>query len=153
MNTDRPYKVYRIEDGIVIDHIPEKKALDVLKVLGLEGAEHNSMITMGINLPSSKYGRKDVVKIENKHLSEDELNKIAIVAPDASINIIKEGKITHKHNAKLPEILINTVKCPNPLCVTRVEDVQSKFYNVKEGKKLKCHFCGRDFDIKDIHIL
>ncbi|MCK9224539.1 MAG: aspartate carbamoyltransferase regulatory subunit [Candidatus Muirbacterium halophilum] len=153
MKNDRPYKVYRIEEGIVIDHIPCKMALNVLKVLGLEGIEHNSTITMGINLPSSKLGYKDVIKIENKNLSDDDLNKIAIVAPHASINIIKDGNIAYKHNAKLPEILINTVKCPNPICVTRLEEVKSKFYNIKNGKKLKCHFCEREFELKYVSIL
>lgn len=150
---DRPYKVYRIEDGIVIDHIPGKMAFNVLRVLGLEGADHDSIITLGINLPSSKYGRKDVIKIENRDLSDEELNRIAIVAPNASINVIKNGKIAYKHIAVLPDIIENTVKCPNPLCVTRVENVSSRFYNIRKNSKLRCHFCEREFDLNYVTIL
>ncbi|MGM0607832.1 MAG: aspartate carbamoyltransferase regulatory subunit [Candidatus Muiribacteriota bacterium] len=149
---NRPYKVYRIEDGIVIDHIPNKKSLDVLKILGLD-KEHDSLITLGVNLSSSKFGKKDVIKIENKILSEDELNKIAIVSPEATINIIKNGKLINKHNAVIPEKYTGIIKCPNPLCVTRVEKVNTIFYSETREKKVKCHYCERKFEVKYVNLL
>ena len=147
--TEKAYKVYRIEKGIAIDHIPNKCALDVLKVLGLD-KEHDSMITMGINLTSNKMGRKDVIKIENKELSENELNKIALVAPGASINIIDNGDVVRKHNLELPKKVIGLIKCPNPGCVTRNEKVKTIFYPNEE--KLRCHFCERSFEKERIEL-
>ena len=147
---DRPYKVYKIEKGIVIDHIPNKHALDVLKVLGLLDKEHDSLITMGMNLESQKMGRKDVVKIEDKELSQEELNMIAIVAPTASINIIDHSTLINKHRAILPKKIEGLVKCPNPNCITRNEDVKTIFYPVEN--KLKCHFCEKSFNIDDVEL-
>ncbi|MFA5480462.1 MAG: aspartate carbamoyltransferase regulatory subunit [Candidatus Muiribacteriota bacterium] len=148
----RPYKVYKIEDGIVIDHIPNKLAVDVLKVLGLD-KEHDGLITMGVNLASSKYGKKDVIKIENKELSAEDLNKIGLIAPEATINIIKKGELVNKHIAKVPGKIKALIKCPNPMCVTRVEKVESVFYSENKGKKFKCHYCERIFDKKYVSIL
>ena len=147
--SDRPYKVYKIENGIAIDHIPKKQGFNVLKVLGLF-KEHDSLITMGINLTSSKMGFKDVVKIENKELSEEELNKIALVAPTASINIIKNSEVVRKHEAVLPEKVVGLIKCPNPNCITRNEDIKTIFY--PSENKLKCHYCERIFDRDDVEL-
>ncbi|MFW5781685.1 MAG: aspartate carbamoyltransferase regulatory subunit [Candidatus Muiribacteriaceae bacterium] len=149
---DRPYKVYRIEDGIVIDHIPNKRSLDVLKVMGLD-QEHDSLITMGINLTSSKHGLKDVIKIENISLSEMDLNRIALIAPDATINIIKDGRLTDKHRAELPDIIRGIIRCPNPNCVTRVQPVPSVFRKSDSGEKVMCHYCERNFELKYISLV
>ena len=139
------YKVYKIENGIVIDHIPNKKALSVLSVLGLDN-EHDSLITMGINLSSDKMNKKDVIKIENRDLSVEELNKIAIVAPNASVNIIKDSIIVKKFKASIPETIRGIISCLNPNCITRNEDIESIFYYDKDKNTIKCHYCERTFN-------
>lgn len=148
--TEKTYKVYKIEKGIAIDHIPNKQALNILKVLGLD-KEHNSMITMGINLNSNKMGKKDVIKIENKDLTDDELDKIALVAPTASINIIENSTVVRKHQLHLPKKVVGLIKCPNPNCITRNEDVKTIFYPYDE--KLKCHYCERSFHRENIELI
>ena len=150
MSEERPYKVYKIERGIVIDHIPNKLALNVLKVLGLD-KERDSMITMGMNLTSSKMMTKDVIKIENRELSAEELNKIAIVAPTATINIIENSAVVRKHKAELPKKITGIVKCPNPHCITRNENVTTIFY--PSESKLKCHYCERSFEREDVELV
>ena len=140
---DRPYKVYKIEKGIVIDHIPNKRALDVIKILGLD-SDFDSLVTLGMNLDSGKMGSKDVVKIENKELSKEDLNKLALVCPNVTINIIQDSTLVNKHKAELPTKVEGLIKCPNPGCVTRIEDIKTIFYPVEE--KLKCHYCERSFE-------
>jgi aspartate carbamoyltransferase regulatory subunit len=147
---EKTYKVYKIVNGIAIDHIPNKQALNVLKVLGLD-KEHDSMITMGMNLTSSKIGTKDVIKIENKELSAEELDKIALVAPTATINIIQNSEIVRKHKAVLPEKIIGLVKCPNPNCITRNEKIKTIFYPAES--KLRCHYCERSFEKEDLELV
>lgn len=147
--TDRPYKVYKIDKGIVIDHIPNKQALNVIKVLELD-KEYDSLITIGMNLESQKMGRKDVVKIEDKELSQEELNKIALVAPNASINIIDNSTLVDKYKAVLPKKIKGLVKCPNPNCITRNENIKTIFYPL--NNKLRCHYCERSFEREDIEL-
>ena len=150
---DRPYKLYKIENGIVIDHIPKFQSLKVIKVLGVD-ADHDSIVSIGTNFSSNKMGSKDVVKIENKELTEQELNKIAIVAPTASISWIKNGELARKSKVELPDVLKGIVCCANPNCITRHEDIKTIFYPINENGslKLKCHYCERIFDRKDIDI-
>lgn len=148
----RPYKVFAIEDGVVIDHIPAKKAIDVINVLG--AMEGDTIVTLGINLESSKMGKKDVVKIERKNLSRDELMKISLIAPKATVNIIKNHKVAEKVELKIPLVFEDMVKCPNPNCITRHEPVKSRFHTVsREPFRLKCHFCERVFERGEVSLL
>lgn len=148
----RPYKVYAIKQGTVIDHIPKMKALDVIEILGING-DSDSVVTLGMNMNSKKYGKKDVVKIEKKELTKAELNKIALVAPYATINIIRDFKIAEKFNAKLPNLIEGIVKCGNPNCITRHEPISTRFYLVsREPLKIKCHHCEKIFKSEDIQL-
>jgi len=150
---ERAYKLYKIENGIAIDHIPQFQALKVIRVLGLD-TDHNSTVSIGTNFSSSKMGNKDVVKIENKKLTEEELNKIAIIAPTATINWIENSQLVKKHKVELPNILKGIVQCANPNCITRHENIKTIFYPIKENStlKLKCHYCERTFDRNDVEI-
>ncbi|MCD6301180.1 MAG: aspartate carbamoyltransferase regulatory subunit [Staphylothermus sp.] len=136
--------VSKIKNGIVIDHIPAGKALNVLKVLGLRGTE-GYRISLVMNVESKKLGRKDIVKIENKYLSKQELNLIALIAPTATINVIKDYEVVEKYKVSLPNVVTGLIKCPNPTCISRKqnEPVTSKFYVLKSDKiVLECHYCG-----------
>ncbi|MBN2422129.1 aspartate carbamoyltransferase regulatory subunit [Candidatus Woesearchaeota archaeon] len=140
----RAYRVYAIENGTVIDHVHAGKALKVVEILKLD--EYNQIVTVGMNLESKKMVRKDIVKIENKTLNKEELNKIALIAPRATINIIKNQKVTDKFRVEIPDFMENFIKCPNPKCITRNEQVVSKFYKIKDKPlAVKCHYCERVF--------
>ncbi|MBD3204397.1 aspartate carbamoyltransferase regulatory subunit [Candidatus Woesearchaeota archaeon] len=140
----RAYRVYAIEKGTVIDHIPAGKALKVVEILKLD--QFNKIVTVGMNLESKKLVRKDIVKIENKNLSKQELNKIALIAPKVTINIIKNHKVDEKFKIEIPDFMENLVICPNPNCISRNEPTSSKFYKTKEKPlTLKCHYCEKGF--------
>ncbi|MFC1753383.1 aspartate carbamoyltransferase regulatory subunit [Thermoproteota archaeon] len=154
MTEERPYKVFKIKEGVAIDHIPAGKALRVVSVLGLDRDLGEGIITLGMNLESKKMEKKDVVKIENKKLTKDDLNKIALIGPRASVNIIHDGHVVEKVDIEIPDEFHNLVKCPNPKCITRNDDLDTLFFTkARDPLRLKCHYCERVFDREDVDLL
>jgi aspartate carbamoyltransferase regulatory subunit len=149
--SERELRVSKIKDGTVIDHIRGGYALDVVKILGITGKE-NRVMTIAINVPSKRFGAKDIVKIEGKALSPQEVNRITLVAPHASINIIRNYEVLEKLEVKLPSIIEGIVKCANPCCVSNnSEPISSKFYvKHEEPLLLKCYYCGVTIEQPDI---
>jgi len=147
----RELRVSKIKDGTVIDHIRGGYALDVIKILGITGKEKR-VITIGINVPSKRLGAKDIVKIEGRALNTQEVNRIALVAPHASINIVRDYKVVEKVDVKLPDTIEGIVKCVNPCCISNSDEpVVSKFYvKNEEPLTLKCHYCGVILEQADI---
>ena len=148
--------VSKIREGTVIDHINAGKALLVLKILGIDvGTELT--VSMAMNVPSSKMGKKDILKVEGMYISEEELSKIALISPNATINLIKDYEIERKFKVKPPEVVDDVLKCPNPMCVSNAErePVRPKFYvKIEENEvSARCHYCGGK--IKDLanHII
>lgn len=143
-------RVSKIKDGTVIDHITGGHALDVANILGITGRE-KKVITIAINVPSKRFKRKDIVKIEGRELNPQEVHKIALLAPHATINIIRKYKVTEKQRVKLPNIIENIIECTNPACITNSnEPVKPKFYvESEEPLLLKCHYCGYIIEKKD----
>src|SRR3972149_7078492 len=141
--SDRELRVSKIKDGTVIDHISGGYALDVAKILGITGKEKKVM-TIAINVPSRRFGVKDIVKIEGKALNSQEVNRIALVAPHATINIIHDYNVVEKLEVKLPKVIEGIVKCVNPVCISNSDEpVVAKFYvESEEPLLLKCHYCG-----------
>jgi len=144
-------RVSKIKDGTVIDHITSGHALDVAKILGITG-RRAGVVTIAMNVPSKRLDHKDMVKVEGKVLAASELDKIALLAPHATINIVKDYKVVEKQRVKLPDAIKGIVKCDNPACVSNSnEPVQTKFYVEKEEPlKLKCHYCGHIMEKQDI---
>jgi len=135
-------KVTAIENGTVIDHIPANVVFRVIKILGLEN--YGDMVLFATNLESKKYGKKGIIKVSNKYFKPDELNKIALVAPNATIIEIKNHQVSSKNDVMIGDEVIGIVKCFNPNCVTNFEQVDTRFAVVdKEDLKLKCHFCEK----------
>ncbi len=137
--------VAAIKEGTVIDHIPAGNALKIVRLLGLESKGHR--ISIGIHLTSKSIGTKDLIKIENHFLSEEEARYIAIFAPEATISLIKNYKVASKMCAKLPKTIEKVLVCPNPRCVTNHEPLFSRF-NVEEHKHrvlLHCCYCEKMF--------
>ncbi|MEM5812808.1 MAG: aspartate carbamoyltransferase regulatory subunit [Candidatus Aenigmatarchaeota archaeon] len=143
--------VRKIENGTVIDHIERGKGMKIYKLLNLK-EETCILLT---NVESKKLGRKDILKIADKELLQKDIDKIALIAPNATINIIKNWKVVEKKKATLPNILVNIVSCPNRNCITRMEkDVSTKFIVEKrEPIKLRCFYCERIFEKEDFEEL
>jgi len=140
--TEKTLKVQKIEEGTVIDHIAGGKGWEVVRLLGLE--EFSGTVMVLSNVHSKSKGKKDVIKIERKQLDRDEVNKIALVSPSASVNLIKGFEVKKKYNVELENEIIGILKCTNPVCVTRVEPVKTRF--AVEGKDplvLRCAYCER----------
>ena len=144
-------RVTKIKDGTVIDHIRGGYALDVVKILGITGKEKRVM-TIAINVPSKRFGVKDIVKIEGKALNSQEVNRIALVAPHASINIVRNYAVVEKLEVKLPNIIEGIIECVNPCCISNSDEpVNSKFYvKTEEPLLLKCHYCGVTLEQADV---
>jgi len=152
MTTRKEFIVSAIENGTVIDHIPSKNVFQVIKILNLE--ESDDMVLFGTNLESKKYGKKGIVKVKNKFFKNSEINKIALVAPKATLIVIKDYQITSKQVVELPDDVQGIVKCFNPNCITNHEKVETKFNLVdKEEVKLRCHYCEKITDKKNMIVI
>jgi aspartate carbamoyltransferase regulatory subunit len=149
--SEKEVRVSKIKDGTVIDHISAGYALDVVKILGITGHEKQVM-TIAINVPSKRLKVKDLLKIEGRALNRQEVNRIALVAPKARINIIRDYAVVEKLEVKLPPVIEDLVKCINPTCISNSnEPVKAKFYVENEDPLvLKCHYCGDILEKKDL---
>jgi len=144
-------RVTKIKDGTVIDHITGGHALDVVKILGISGRDRGP-ITIAINVPSKRFKTKDIIKIEGRELNPQEVHKIALLAPHATINIIRNYKVVKKQEVKLPKAIENIIKCANPACISNSnEPVKARFYvDCEEPLLLKCHYCSYIIEKKDV---
>ena len=136
-------------NGTAIDHIPSEV---VFKVVSLLNIEHlNNPITIGNNLESKKMGSKGIVKISGKFFEQDEINKIALIAPNAVLNTIRNYEVVEKKKLELPQTIKGIVKCNNPKCITNNEPM-STIFNVLDNEKivLKCHYCSVKINKEDI---
>jgi aspartate carbamoyltransferase regulatory subunit len=149
--SDKELRVSKIKNGTVIDHINGGYALDVVKILGITGREKHVM-TIAVNVPSKRVGVKDIVKIEGRALSSREVNRIALVAPHATINIIRDYAVERKLEVKLPRLIEGIIKCVNPGCISNSnEPAETKFYvQGEEPLLLKCHYCGYVLEKADV---
>lgn len=148
----KEFKVTPIKNGTVIDHITCNTALKVLSILGMTEGGVNSTVSVLMHVRSEKAGWKDVLKIEDRELDAKEVDKIALIAPFATINIIRNYNVAEKHRVKLPDIVVGIVKCANLNCITNLQEpVESKFEVIsKDPPKLKCWYCERELeDISD----
>ena len=150
--TKRELNVSAIEEGTVIDHIPAQETFRVADILNLD--RHSNIVSIASNLQSKRLGKKGIIKIGDKILTQDEVNKISIVAPDATVNLIKNFSVKEKTKVKMPDVIDNVVKCSNPMCMTNNEQVRTKFYVAKKDPlKLRCHYCERYMGKEDIEVL
>jgi aspartate carbamoyltransferase regulatory subunit len=143
--------VSKIKEGTVIDHITNGHALDVVKILGIKG-KGSKVVTIAINVPSKLFDRKDIIKIEGREFDTQEVHKIALLAPHATINIIRDYEVEKKQRVELPNVIDNIIKCANPVCVSNSnEPVSTKFYvDRRDPLLLKCHYCGYIMEKKDV---
>ncbi|MEE9585211.1 MAG: aspartate carbamoyltransferase regulatory subunit [Candidatus Brocadiales bacterium] len=145
-------QVSAIKNGTVIDHIESKNTFKVANILNIENEDQ--VVLVGMNLTSGALAKKGIIKIEGKNLTQEEANKIALIAPDASLNIIKNYEVVEKRKVSLQEKLIGIVSCFNPNCVSNHEKVQTHFrVERKDPPRLRCHYCERAMEGKDIELL
>ncbi len=128
-----------IRNGTVIDHITAGEALNVLRILGITGTTAESL-SIATNVVSGRVGKKDIVKIENRELLQDEVDRIALIAPRATINIIRNYEVFEKKGVTIPQHLNGVIRCPNPGCISNTkEPIQSAFEVTDKG--LQCEYC------------
>lgn len=144
-------KVTALPQGTVIDHLARGTALKVIQALGIEEA---GTLLIGLNLESKKLGQKDLIKIENKELSQDEINKIALISPGATFSIIRNFKVVEKVSPELPKRVDALVRCANPSCVTNKYEVPSIFQVLRRDPvRVRCYYCERTFKKEEIAFL
>jgi aspartate carbamoyltransferase regulatory subunit len=144
--------VSAINNGTVIDHIRSGQALRIMRLLRVLEDKHK--VTLGLNLPSQLLGVKDIIKIEARTLTNDEANEITIFAPEATINIIQDFDVLQKITTRLPGTIASVFVCPNPVCITNDELVDSSFNIKEDGKRmwLICHYCEKTFDRDQVKV-
>ena len=145
-------QVAALENGTAIDHIPPSQLFKVASLLGLE--KMNNTITIGNNFHSNKMGCKGMIKIADKFFCDEEINRIAVVAPNVKLNIIRDYEVVEKREVNLPDELRGIVKCANPKCITNNEPMPTLFHVVdKENCVIKCHYCEKEQTREDIEII
>ena len=139
MTDDRELRVSKIQSGTVIDHITSGQALNVLAILGIDGTD-GEVVSVGMNVPSDRLGTKDIVKVEGRELSQSELDVLSLIAPAATINIIREYDVVEKHRVDRPAEVTGILQCPNHNCVTTEDEpVDSQFEVLDDG--VRCVYC------------
>ena len=145
----KEFVVAALKNGTVIDRIPSDKVFKVVSILHLDTVD--SQMTIGINLKSFKLGNKGIIKVKDRYFETDEINRIALIAPLAKLNIIKNYEVVDKRNITLPDEINSIVHCNNPKCITNNEPVTTRFHVINRDKvTLKCHYCERMVEQQDI---
>lgn len=153
MKNQKTLSVSAIENGTVIDHIPAENLFKAISILGLDHLTENQ-ITFGYNFNSKRLGKKAIIKIADKFFQDIEIDKIALVAPNAKLNIIKNYEVVEKRQVNVPQNIVGIVKCMNPKCITNHEDIQTKFTVINTDKiSLKCCYCEKATNIEHIKLV
>jgi aspartate carbamoyltransferase regulatory subunit len=152
MKEPKQMSVSALENGTVIDHIPSKNLFKVIQILGLDRIDHQ--ITFGTNLESKKLGRKAIIKISGIYFEDEDINRIALVAPDAKLNIIKDYEVVEKKEVVVPDNITGIARCMNPKCITNFEHVTTRFRVVsKKNVALKCYYCEKITNQENLQII
>ncbi|KUK45562.1 MAG: aspartate carbamoyltransferase regulatory subunit [Methanothrix sp.] len=140
--TEMELRVTPIGNGTVIDHIPAGQALNVLKILGIDRTTE-ATISVLMNVSSLRSGKKDIVKVEDRELKEEEVNKISLIAPGATINIIRNRRVVEKYTVDMPDLIVGVLRCPNPSCISNTnEPIKSQLLvKSKNPVVLRCVYC------------
>ncbi|RLG10072.1 MAG: aspartate carbamoyltransferase regulatory subunit [Thaumarchaeota archaeon] len=142
----------KIKDGTIIDHIPAGQALNLLRLMGITGRE-GFTLALVMNVESRKLGRKDIIKVEGLELKPEDTDKIALIAPMATINVVRNYEVVEKRKAVPPKVVEGALKCRNPNCITNKpnEPIKSKFRTISYNPpKLVCEYCGHVMTHEDI---
>lgn len=134
--------VAALRSGTVIDHIPAAVLFEVAKLLRLENS--TCQLTIGNNLPSRSLGLKGIIKVADTTFPEAVMNRIALLAPEANVNVIENYEVVEKRRVELPDVLVNVVRCHNPKCITNNEPMATRFIVIERNPvKIRCSYCGQ----------
>jgi len=137
--SDHELRVSKIRNGTVIDHIAGGQALNVLAILGID-ADSGETVSVGMRVPSDRLGSKDIVKVEGRELSQDEVDVLSLIAPAATINIVRDFEVVEKHRVERPDVVTGVLSCPNRHCITTGDEpVASRFDVLDDG--IRCQYC------------
>jgi aspartate carbamoyltransferase regulatory subunit len=152
MSEKKELEVSAIKNGTVIDHIPANVTFKIVQILDLYN--HPGAITIGTNLDSITLGRKGIIKIADRYLSDEEIGRLSVVSPDVTLNIIKDYQIVEKKYVKYPKQIIGVVKCTNPKCVTNHQPIPTKMevFDMNQ-KSLRCIYYERVMQYGEIELL
>ena len=140
--------VAALRNGTVIDQIPSASLLKAARILDIESA--TTAVTIGNNLPSKKLGSKGIIKVADTTYAEDTLNRIALIAPAAKVNVIRDYAVVEKRQVRLPDTIVGLVRCANPKCITNNEPMKTRFDVVdRNDVTLRCCYCGQDVKAAD----
>ena len=148
--TNKELVVSALENGTVLDHIPADKVYKALDILNLKGVENQ--IIIGINLSSRAQGKKGIIKIADKFFEDEELNKLALIAPKATVNVIRNFEVVEKKTLTMPEEIVGIAKCMNPKCITNHQPIKTRFTTIDNGNEISllCHYCEKISDTRGI---
>ena len=134
--------VAALRHGTVIDHIPAEALFKAVKILGIE--KMTTAVTIGNNLSSHRLGKKGIIKVADVEFDDDVLNRIALIAPHAKINIIRDYEVAKKFPISLPDEIRGIVRCGNPKCITHNEPMRTRFEVIdREDVTIRCCYCGQ----------
>ncbi len=151
-NSRKELVVSAIENGTVIDHIPAKSVFRVVKMLKLDNTD--GQVTIGFNLESKKFGKKGIIKASNQFFENRDANKIALIAPSATLISIRDYEVVSKRQVEIPDTIEQFVKCVNPNCITNSQQITTRFEVIdKADLKLQCHYCEKITGKNNIEIL
>lgn len=136
-----PTRVNKLRSGTVIDHLRPGTAMKVVELLGIVDG---SILSIGMFFESRKMVRKDILKIENRTLTEEEISKLAVISPDATVCDIEGYSVRRKIHVRLPETVTEIIRCTNPNCITNHEFVPTHFHVESASPlKVRCRYCER----------
>jgi aspartate carbamoyltransferase regulatory subunit len=142
----------KIDNGIVIDHIPTGYGIAILEIIRRDPSMRDVVVTLGLNYRSTKFGRKDLIKLRVDDVPPRVMQHISLVCPGITIKRISDYHVEKKYVIQPPQVARNLLRCLNPSCVTNAEsNIETCFTMVdEEAKKLKCTYCERVFSLSDL---
>ena len=151
MSSKKELAVAALRNGTVIDRIPSSVLFEAVRILGIERLDKH--VTIGNNLDSKELGTKGIIKVADTFFPEDVLNRIALIAPTAKINIIRDFEVVEKYHVELPSTRMGIVKCDNPKCITNNEPMRTRFDLIDpKHRVIRCYYCGHSVTASHAHI-
>ena len=149
--SEETLKIGRIFKGTVIDHIDAGMAITILTLTGLENSPN--LITIGVNVPSKKMEKKDIIKIEGVFLNEVQMQQISILSPNAAISLIDNYNVMEKKKVRIPEVIKKLILCVNKTCISisEKEPINTEFMVLEQKPlKIQCVYCDRIYKLDEI---
>ena len=137
-------EVTSIRNGIIIDHVPAGTALKVLQYLKIDPT--STKLALIMNTDSRQYGSKDIIKLEDA--GDLNLDVLGFIARQATIDIVRGGKIVRKERPNLPEHMVNVIKCTNPRFITSIEEGCDHIFALTPSGRYRCIYCEQEFRVK-----